>query len=246
MSVSRHWMVLGCLCLAGCMTEVNQTAPPPVVRSGPVTPAPTNGTAPETPATGGATTPETPPSTGGATTPAAKLTPVSIDAGIAVLSPDNSRIGFVGTHIGPKPDPRTGGFGKFAGTAEVDIEGKTLKAVSVEIETGSLWTEIPKLTNHLNSPDFFDAKEYPTARFTSTKIEPAGEPGKFQITGDLTLLAATHEITFPAQVTIDESGLTLKSEFTVDRTEFGMNHAPDQVEKNVTLTVVVGEQTVTK
>src|SRR5207247_1917380 len=89
--------------------------------------------------------------------------PVPIKSGVALLTPENSKIEFVGTHVGAKPDPRTGGFEKFTGRAEVDPATKTLKSLSVDIETGSLWTQFPMLTNHLNSPDFFDTREYPAA-----------------------------------------------------------------------------------
>ncbi len=102
---------------------------------------------------------------------AAELKPVPIEAGVAALTPDNTKIVFVGTHSGAKPDPRTGGFGKFLGKAEVDSAAKTLKAVSAEIETSSLWTPIEKLTNHLKSADFFDVREHSLAAFQSTKIE---------------------------------------------------------------------------
>src|SRR5688572_29796372 len=75
------------------------------------------------------------------------------------LGPENAKIQFVGTHVGPKPDPkaRTGGFERFTGEAVVDPASKTLKSVSIDIETASLWTQVGgKLTNHLNSEDFFD------------------------------------------------------------------------------------------
>ena len=96
--------------------------------------------------------------------------PVPVTGGKVTLSPDNTRILFIGTHAAPKrPDPRTGGFAKFKGEAAVD--GKTLKSVSVDIETESLWTEVGgRLTNHLKSADFFEVTEHPTAKFVSTKI----------------------------------------------------------------------------
>lgn len=168
--------------------------------------------------------------------------PVPVEAGVAKLTPENTKIGFVGTHAGEKPDPRTGGFEKFSGLAEVDADGKTLKSVSVEIETGSLWTQMPKLTAHLNSPDFFDTREYPAAKFESTQIAANGEGGQLTITGNLTLLTVTKEISFPANVTLSAEGLTLKAKFSIDRSEFGMDKL-ERVERTVSLTVVVGEKT---
>ena len=48
----------------------------------------------------------------------------SATAGPITLSPDNTKIEFVGTHVGTKPDPRVGSFAKFAGKMEVDAAAK--------------------------------------------------------------------------------------------------------------------------
>lgn len=170
-------------------------------------------------------------------------TPVPIDSGVATLNPANTKIVFVGTHAPPKPkDPRTGGFEKFTGTAEVDAESKALKRVSVEIDTTSLWTQFDMLTTHLNSPDFFDTREYPTAKFESTTIT-AGDDGEHTIAGNLTLLETTKEISFPAKVTVSDDGLTLQAEFTINRLDFALGADQKGVEPPVALTVVVGEPT---
>ena len=173
-------------------------------------------------------------------------TPVPVSGGAATLSPDNTKIQFVGTHSGAKPDPRTGGFAKFKGKAEVDAATKSLKSVSVEIDTASLFTEIgQKLTDHLKSPDFFEVREYPKATFESTKIA-AGTAGKATITGKLSLHGVTKEISFPATVEVGEKGLTLTSEFSIDRTQFGMTYGEGKVEPKVSMTVIVGEKTTAK
>lgn len=156
--------------------------------------------------------------------------------GTVKLNPANTTIQFVGIHVGDKPDPRTGTFGDFSGTAEV-TDG-ALQSVSVEIDTASLETDIEKLTNHLKSPDFFNVNEHPKASFVSSKIEPAGD-GKVTITGDLTLLGQTKTISFDAEVVTDEQ-LQLKAEFPIDRTEFGMDYGTDKVDKEVAMTVMIG------
>lgn len=164
------------------------------------------------------------------------------DAGLTLpLSPENTRIEFVGTHVGEKPDPRKGSFGNFTGKLQVDPASQTLQSVSLDIETASLQTEFDKLTDHLKSPDFFDVRNHPKATFQSTKIEPAADKaGKFQITGNLTLHGVTKEISAPASLQIGPTGPSLRSELTLDRSEFGMDFGPDKVENKVALTVVMG------
>jgi polyisoprenoid-binding protein YceI len=152
------------------------------------------------------------------------------------LNPSNTRIGWVGTHTGDKPDPRVGSFEKFTGVAEVDPASKTLTAVSVEIDTASLKSPINNLTTHLNSPDFFDTREFPTASFKSTKIADDGT-----VTGDLTLHGVTKEISFPATINVTETGLAVKAEFTIDRTDFKIGENQDRVAKEVQINVTVDD-----
>src|SRR5688572_16916800 len=68
---------------------------------------------------------------------------VPLQSGAAALSPQNTKLQFVCAHVGAKPDPRTGRFGKFTGKAQV--EGQALKSLTVEIDTTSISTEFEKL-----------------------------------------------------------------------------------------------------
>jgi polyisoprenoid-binding protein YceI len=173
-----------------------------------------------------------------------KLTPVPLTDGKATLTPDNTSIGFVGTHTGAEPNPRIGGFAQFNGTAEVDRVEKTLKSATVEIKTDSLWTPIPPLTGHLKSPDFFDTGKYPTAKFVSKSVVPVPEKrGDYTMTGELTLLGKTNEVSFPVTVDVSESGLTLSGSVTLDRTSFGMDRVQDKVQKGVTVNLAIGKKT---
>lgn len=167
---------------------------------------------------------------------------VPVEKGVANISAANSKITFVGTHSGAKPDPRTGGFGKFTGKVTIDPATKNLTSVTADIDTTSLFTAIPKLTDHLKTADFLEVREYPTAKFASTKVTP-GKDGTATVTGKLTLHGKTQEISFPATVTVTAEGLTLKSDFTINRGEFGMTYGAGKVEDKVSLSVIVGEKT---
>ncbi len=171
-------------------------------------------------------------------TPVAGTTPpaTTADANTVALTEANTKVEFIGVHVGDKPDPRKGSFAKLNGSAILDMG--SLKAVTVEFDTDSLTTELPPLTTHLKSPDFFDVKQHPTAKFESTTIEP-GADGKVNVTGNLTLLGVTKPITMPATVST-EGGLKLTAEFSIDRTEFGMTYGDGKVEKIVAMTVTIG------
>ncbi len=148
--------------------------------------------------------------------------------GAGSLTPENTTIAFVGTKKDGKHD---GGFKKFSGSLK-PVDGDITKAtLTVEIDTTSLFADDPKLTAHLKSPDFFDIKKYPDAKFVSKEIKAD------TITGDLTLHGTTKTLTFPAKVTTTDDALTLESTFKFDRTDYGISFAPDMVDKQVTVKV---------
>ncbi|MDB4539526.1 YceI family protein [Saprospiraceae bacterium] len=172
-------------------------------------------------------------------------TPVPLKDDTAKLSPNNTRVEFVGTHEGPKPDPRIGGFEKFSGDLVVNSGGESVKSLMLDFETGSMFTKLGnKLTTHLKSDDFLNVKKYPQAKFVSTQIGEQSEDGMFEITGDFTLMGKTKEISFPARMKSTEDGVLLQSQFQIDRTDFGMNKMTAKVSKAVSIKLSVGEKTV--
>jgi polyisoprenoid-binding protein YceI len=171
-----------------------------------------------------------------------KGTPVAIEGGKAKLTPANSKVMFVGIHTGDKPDPRTCGFAEFSGEASFGQDGKTLSAVTIEMQVDSIYTFNGNLTQHLKSGDFFDAREYPTAKFESTKVE-IGPDGKGMLTGKLSLMKGSEEVAIPVTMTQSDSGFTLKGEISIDRTKFGMDKMTEKIGKEVAVSFVIGETT---
>jgi len=74
------------------------------------------------------------------------------------------------------------------------------------------------LTQHLKSPDFFDAATYPTSEFTSTEILAEGEG--YRLVGNLTLHGITKSISIPAQIAVADDRVTASSEFAIKRFDF--------------------------
>jgi polyisoprenoid-binding protein YceI len=166
----------------------------------------------------------------------ANANPVAIKDGKATLSGDNTQVHFVGT----KPDGKhDGGFSTFTGTLELSDKGDAPKALNLDIEAASLFTDTGMLTNHLKSKDFFDVAKFPKATFASTKIE-AGKDGMYDVSGKLTLHGETKEITFPIRVAIAKGTLTGDSTFTIDRKDYKMTYGPGKVDDTVTIKVKVG------
>ncbi len=185
-------------------------------------------------------TKKTPPGTP-AVTPAP--TPVAVSKGVATLSPENSKIEFVGIHVGADPKPRLGGFAKFSGQLTLADDGKSVSGVSLVFNMDSLWTQIPKLTTHLKTADFFDVAKYPTSKFESTKVTAGDKTGMVIVAGNLSLHGETREVTFPAKFELTDEGVLFKSEFKLDRTEFGMDKMTDRVVAEVAMNLSIGEKT---
>lgn len=172
------------------------------------------------------------------------LVPVAVQPAV-LLSPENSRISFVGIHVGDDPKPRLGGFEQFQGAAFLNAKGDSIVSMTFNINIDSLWTQFEKLTGHLKNEDFFETAKYPTAQFVSTNVQPKGD-GQCIVTGNLTLHGQTKEISFPAEYKFDNGGMVLRSKFQIDRSEFGMDKMLSGVYKIVDVELVVGEKTVPK
>jgi len=92
--------------------------------------------------------------------------------GAGAITPETSKIEFVGSKKEGKHD---GGFKAFTGSIKTADSDITKSTINVEIDTDSIWTDddgkMKKLTPHLKSPDFFDAKKHPKASFISKEIK---------------------------------------------------------------------------
>ncbi len=131
--------------------------------------------------------------------------------------------------------------GKFAGwTGSAELDGPNLKGVEIEVDVASLATDAPKLDEHLRSPDFFDVGAWPKASFRSTSIVAGAPPenklegATHTVSGDLTLRDVTKAISVPAIVTAGPNGLSARTEFFINRKDFGIVYPgkPDDLIKD--------------
>ena len=84
-----------------------------------------------------------------------------------------------------------------------------------------------KLVGHLNSADFFDTANHPTATFKITSATSRGVDGAYKVKGDLTVKGITKSITLPTvQLTEGEDGVSTTEAITIvlDRTDFDVRY----------------------
>ena len=158
--------------------------------------------------------------------PVALLNAPAISADTFTLDKPHSQISFFIKRMGYT---NIGGwFRKFDGEVMFDANNVANSQIKATIMTSSIDTGFKKRDDHLRSPSFFNAKEFPEMTFVSTNVEKTGaKTGK--MTGNLTLLGVTKPVTL--DVTFNKlaphprnkkvfAGFTATG--TLDRTAFGM------------------------
>lgn len=120
-----------------------------------------------------------------------------------------------------------GRFNEVSGTYELSADKPEAGKIDITIQAQSVDTANDKRDQHLRSPDFFNAKQFPTITFKSTSIAKAGDK-TVDITGDLTLLGVTKSVKAKGTVFNEvkapqgaKSGF--EALFTIKRSEFGMS-----------------------
>ncbi len=146
----------------------------------------------------------------------------SIPTGTWTHDPVHSSIGFAVKHSGVMTFRGT--FDEFG--AEL-VDGRLEGTATV----GSVRVDDPNLAGHLQTPDFFDAEQFPELRFVSRTIRREGD--RVSIDGDLTLRGASQ----PVEITGTASGpvtdgygnqrLGLDLETVVNRRDFGIDWSMD-------------------
>lgn len=157
------------------------------------------------------------------------LTSASAFAAAETYTIDGShtQANFTWTHFGFS-NP-SGGFDNIAGTITYDTDHPDKAKVDVTIAIDSLNTHVPKLDEHLKKADFFDAAQFPTATFKSTKVVAGPGKNDFKVTGDLTIHGVTKPVTLDAQLNraavhpmTNQPTIGFDGSVTIKRSDFGM------------------------
>ncbi len=122
-----------------------------------------------------------------------------------------------------------GTFNGIAGTINYDASKPAASSIEVTIKADSVDSRNDRRDGHIKSPDFLNAAEFADITFKSTSVKPTGDD-TFEITGKLTLHGVTKDLTISAEKTGQgpnprngDEMVGFEAQFTVDRTEFGMN-----------------------
>ena len=117
-----------------------------------------------------------------------------VTAGTYTVEPRHTQIRFAVMHHGFTPF--SGFFSGASGNLTIDPAKPNAASVSIEVPTNTALVTVPKLTDELRSPMFFDPDKYPTMKFVSDKVVVHGTHAR--ISGQLTMHGQTHPLTLEA------------------------------------------------
>ena len=154
------------------------------------------------------------------------------------IDPSRTHIAFAIDAIGY---PQTHGeFRQFTGRISVDFAHPDKSSVSFHVQSQSVDVGSSSFDDYLRSAAFLDAAHFPSIDFVSHSVEKVDEH-TVRVSGDLTLLGVTRQLSVDVAVERDMSGgrsrLAFLAKTSIDRLAFGMNSGFPLVSREVELVI---------
>jgi polyisoprenoid-binding protein YceI len=132
--------------------------------------------------------------------------------------PETSSVGFIGTQQGTKFNGR---FQTFTATLDLDVADPTKGSIVGTVQLESVNTRDSDRDAALLDKDWFNAKQFPEAKFESATIEK-GADGSYQAAGTLTLKGQTKPATIKFTLTGDASAAQFAGTLPINRFDFNV------------------------
>jgi polyisoprenoid-binding protein YceI len=137
-----------------------------------------------------------------------------------------------------------GRFNDVSGKVVLDKADPSKSSVELTIPVESVDTKYAKRDQHLKSPDFFNAKQFPMIVFKSKSMEGGGND--YKVAGELLLHGVTKPLTLEMKTVNEAKGVEGEirgggeTRFTIKRSDFGMNFMQGPLGDEVNLIVILG------
>lgn len=161
-------------------------------------------------------------------------------AGTYKIDSGHSQVVFTLNHLGFTE--YTGQFTQPTGSLTLDPANPARDMVDVTFPIDKVSTTVTALDEHLKKPDFFDAAQFPTGHFVSTRIRITGMQAV--IDGNLTLKGVTKPVVLQARFIgagtnplSKKLTIGFKATTTVMRSQFGVSYGLPIVADKVDLTI---------
>ncbi len=138
------------------------------------------------------------------------------------IDPNHTTFGFTVKHMMISNVP--GEFDKFDGQIIYSPADLANAKADVTIDVSSINTRVDRRDTDLKGPDFFDAAQFPTITFVSTKFTPT------VITGNLTMKGVTKEVTIPVTISgpvktmMGGQAIGITGSVTINRQDYGISY----------------------
>lgn len=154
--------------------------------------------------------------------------PLIIAAGLAfsasalaapwTVVPETSSVGFVGSQQGTKFNGR---FQTFTAVIDLDAADPTKGSIVGTVQVDSVNTRDHDRDASLLDKDWFNAKEFPEAKFESQSIEKAAD-GSYQANGQLTLKGQTKPVVMKFTLTGADATAQFAGSLSINRFDFNV------------------------
>jgi polyisoprenoid-binding protein YceI len=135
-----------------------------------------------------------------------------------------------------------GSFREIKGSLIYDAKKPSNIKIDITIPANSVYTNNQKRDEHLRSPDFFNARQFPIIRFTSTKVTK-NRLNRYNVKGNLTFHGVTKPISFSFNLTgigKDPKGnerIGALANLSIKRSDFGVNFMLKALGDKIALTI---------
>lgn len=138
------------------------------------------------------------------------------------LLTEQSRISFVSRQMGV---PVEGQFRRFSGQIAFDPACPEAARATLEVELASFDMGSREVYDEVVSRNWFDVRQFPTARFVATGLRHLGGD-RYEVRGQMTIKGRTRAITVPVTFRPQGRNALLEGSFTLRRLDYGIGTGP--------------------
>lgn len=135
---------------------------------------------------------------------------------------DQSRISFVSRQMGV---PVEGQFRRFSGQIAFDPARPEAARATLEVELASFDMGSREVYDEVVSRNWFDVRQFPTARFVATSLRHLGGD-RYEVRGQMTIKGRTRDITVPVTFRPQGRNALLEGSFPLRRLDYGIGTGP--------------------
>jgi polyisoprenoid-binding protein YceI len=160
-----------------------------------------------------------------------------------LIDPNHTQVRFGYSHFGLSDI--VGIFSGISGEIVYDPARPEASSVKASIPIAEVHTGVAKMDEHLRAAEFFDVASFPTASFTSSKVEVVGE-GRLKVSGELQLRDVRREVVLDVRLNAmkphpmtQRAAIGFSASTGLTRTDLGVGKYAPAVSDEVSIEITV-------